>query len=186
MQKPESAAALQAFEDYYQLGPGRSLKKLLTKYLADKRNEISIPTSQFRTLADWSSKYAWQERIKQRIAEDAAEYRSRALEFSMRIKDNVMLVLDAETQALVTKLQNNPGELITGIGGLGSLVELLGKLLGEQTPAQRLELTGALQVESNINGNLIADPAIRALSLALVARTPDGETDASEPGDATE
>jgi Iap family predicted aminopeptidase len=104
----------------------------------------------------------------------------------MRIKDNVMLVLDAETQALVKKLLANPGELITGIGGLGSLVELLSKLLAEQTPAQRLELTGALQVESNNNGNLISDPAIRALSLALVARAPGGETDASEPGDETE
>lgn len=65
----ETNKALQAFEDYYLMGPGRSIRKLVRIY-----NEVatkSPPTKYHTTLGKWSKVHGWQERVRQREQEIA-------------------------------------------------------------------------------------------------------------------
>lgn len=65
----ETPRAAAAFAEYCALGPARSLRKLVG--LRDQ-NEIKT-TSRLATLSDWSTRYKWQERVKQYDAERVAE-----------------------------------------------------------------------------------------------------------------
>lgn len=65
----ESANAYQAYLDYRDLGSGRSLQKLVEK----RRQSGGKTTVRLRTLEEWSSRFNWQERVKQYLAEEAAE-----------------------------------------------------------------------------------------------------------------
>ena len=63
----ETNRARQGFEDYYQMGPGRSIRKLIRTY-----NEVDTnnpPTKHHTTLAKWSKVHGWQERVRQRDQE---------------------------------------------------------------------------------------------------------------------
>lgn len=66
----ETNKARQAFEDYFNLGPGRSLRNLVHTY--NKPATKKPPTKHLRTLATWSKKHNWQERVAQREQEIAA------------------------------------------------------------------------------------------------------------------
>lgn len=67
----ETARAYAAFLDYVRLGDGRSLRRLYESYLhGEKRPQTAHkaptekpPTLRFETLADWSVRYRWQERL---------------------------------------------------------------------------------------------------------------------------
>jgi hypothetical protein len=65
----ETNKARKAFEDYYQMGPPRSLRVLLALYCQQTANKP--PTKRFRTLAAWSTTHGWQERVRQRDQEIA-------------------------------------------------------------------------------------------------------------------
>lgn len=65
----ETNKARQAFEDYYALGPGRSLRKLVQRY--NKDGTENPPTKHLNTLAKWSKAHNWQERVKGRDEEIA-------------------------------------------------------------------------------------------------------------------
>lgn len=65
----ETIKAKQAFEDYYNMGPGRSLAELFRVYR--KRPKGKAPTQRLATIKTWSSKYNWQERVVDRDAEIA-------------------------------------------------------------------------------------------------------------------
>jgi len=65
----ETNKARSAFEDYYQMGPGRSLSKLAEVY--QSRPEAS-PTRSFRWLKRWSYEHGWQDRVRQRDEEIAS------------------------------------------------------------------------------------------------------------------
>ena len=67
----ESNRARHAFEDYYALGPGRSLPILSAKYR--KQSKVRPPTRQLSQLKKWSTVFLWQERIAQRDAEITAK-----------------------------------------------------------------------------------------------------------------
>ncbi len=70
----ETNKARKAFEDYFNMGPGRSIKKLVRFY--NKPTMKSPPTKHFSTLAKWSTNHGWQKRVQQReleIAEAALE-----------------------------------------------------------------------------------------------------------------
>lgn len=59
-----------AFNDYVDLGDGRSLRKLHARY----RSDINpTPTKRLKTLLEWSARYRWQERIHQAEAAAAEE-----------------------------------------------------------------------------------------------------------------
>lgn len=65
----ETIKARKGFEDYYNLGPGRSLDLLIEEY--EKLPKGKAPTLRRATLGTWSVKYRWQERVIQRDAEVA-------------------------------------------------------------------------------------------------------------------
>ncbi|KAA3645321.1 MAG: hypothetical protein DWQ07_12700 [Chloroflexi bacterium] len=67
----ETNKAKQAFEDYFGLGPGRSLQNLHQTYT--KAAPDSVPTRHLRTLKQWSSEHNWQERVAEREAALTAE-----------------------------------------------------------------------------------------------------------------
>lgn len=63
--KGETLKANDALGDYYRMGPGRSLRKLAGRYVAQKALGDAIPpTASFRTLVSWSTRYAWQSRVE--------------------------------------------------------------------------------------------------------------------------
>lgn len=75
----ETGRAYAAFVDYVRLGEGRSLRRLLAAYVhGEKRVQSEYkastekpPTRRFATLAEWSVKHAWQERLAAYQAERA-------------------------------------------------------------------------------------------------------------------
>ena len=70
----ETNKARKAFEDYFNMGPGRSIRKLHHSYI--EGSSKSIPTKHLRTMLEWSRKHGWQKRVQQReleIAEAALE-----------------------------------------------------------------------------------------------------------------
>ena len=70
----ETNKARKAFEDYFGMGPGRSIRKLHHSYIEGPSK--SIPTKHLRTILEWSTKHGWQKRVQQRdleIAEAALE-----------------------------------------------------------------------------------------------------------------
>ncbi len=71
----ETNKARSAFEDYYLMGPGRSIRKLERTY--NEPTTKNPPTKHFATLAKWSTTHGWQERVRQRDQEisDATLYR---------------------------------------------------------------------------------------------------------------
>lgn len=65
----ETNRARQAFEDYYLMGPGRSLRKLRQIYL--EYTTEKPPTKHFKTLQLWSVNHGWQDRVAERDKEIA-------------------------------------------------------------------------------------------------------------------
>lgn len=65
----ETNKARSAFEDYYLMGPTRSLRLLHRKYLEDTSQKPL--TRHLRTLVKWSATHGWQERVRQRDQEIA-------------------------------------------------------------------------------------------------------------------
>ena len=66
----ESNKARQAFEDYFNMGPGRSVRKLQQIY--SEATAQSSPTKHLKTLFVWSTEHNWQNRVAHREAEIAA------------------------------------------------------------------------------------------------------------------
>lgn len=71
----ESAAAREAWLDYFDLGFGRSLNKLLALYQERHAQGRDVPTRNRRTLEVWSAEHRWQERLidRQRSVAEQAE-----------------------------------------------------------------------------------------------------------------
>lgn len=65
MREQETAKAAAAFAEYCALGAARSLRKMAQNY--------ANPTSRLRQFQDWSTRYHWQERVKQYDRERALE-----------------------------------------------------------------------------------------------------------------
>lgn len=90
----EPTKAHQALVDYALLGVGRSLEKLENQYRSDT-TLIRPPTRQRSTLASWSVRWEWQERVASydeclaadRLAEDDRKWRERREEHRERAWD---------------------------------------------------------------------------------------------------
>lgn len=67
----ETNKARQAFEDYFGMGPGRSLAKLQRKY--SKAKTASSPSRHLATLQKWSTAHGWVKRVAEREAGIAAK-----------------------------------------------------------------------------------------------------------------
>jgi hypothetical protein len=62
----ETNKARSAFEDYYNMGPGRSIQKLHVLYQTQPETR---PTKHISTLKSWSTTHGWQDRVQQRDLE---------------------------------------------------------------------------------------------------------------------
>lgn len=67
----ESPAAYQAFIDYIDMGWERSINALIARYRKEKEAGTQIPSTRFATIAGWSGRFKWQERLG-KYREDAA------------------------------------------------------------------------------------------------------------------
>lgn len=67
----ETDKSWQAFQDYFAMGQGRSVRGLHTQYMAKRSKKIIPPTKSYKTLLLWSSRYGWDGRVK--AADKAAE-----------------------------------------------------------------------------------------------------------------
>ncbi len=69
----ETAKAAQAFADYVALGPSRSIRNLHADYLNRQQTANKPPTVRYVTLGEWSSKFHWQQRVRQAASEQARQ-----------------------------------------------------------------------------------------------------------------
>lgn len=118
----ETNKARQAFEDYYQLGPGRSLSKLHRLYMESATNPA---TKSYRWLAEWSRQHNWQDRVRERDDEIA--------------KAQMNEIIQTATQTGYAVFQKR-------IHDLGRIAERLFKLLevGPLEPSSIREFRGLL------------------------------------------
>lgn len=84
----ESRVANQALRDYARLGVRRSLRGLLARYASgqpvDNEQTEKPPTTKWTTLSNWSTRFAWQERVRRfdelELAREQAEWDRRRAE----------------------------------------------------------------------------------------------------------
>jgi len=131
----ESLAALQAFEDYWNLGPKRSLAKLGEYYkkradslnadLADRQDQDTPqykPLATLNSLESWSAAFDWQGRIRERMDIEREEQIRLAV---TRRKDA------AETRLKTGKYMQQAGLMVFSKADLEKLpVDEARKLLG--------------------------------------------------------
>lgn len=148
----ETLKAQLAFEDYWNLGPGRSLLKLAEKRVAEGGYHGTAESCR-RHIAQWSTEHNWQARIAERIMFDAEQQRNALREHSIRIR---RAVADGLTRRIEKALAGD-GLQAESIGQLQDLVKLALQAVGEPL-ADRHELTGAnggpVEVDIPPNGDL--------------------------------
>lgn len=96
--KLETIKARQAFEDYWDMGPGRSLAKLASLYRGRRvtAGEVRVPTTRVETLEQWSREFNWQGRLFARMRQEAELAEMRAVQ-ELQAQKKARL---AEAQAL--------------------------------------------------------------------------------------
>jgi len=149
----ETPAALKAFEDYWAMGDGRSLKALDAHYRQRRGNGEAVPCAKWRTLAEWSRQYDWQGRLSQRVAEEAelvrAETRKRVAAYRRRI----MSAIEADGSLYAQRVAKGEAVLAEDAASLERMTKLYFQL-AEEPLAEKVqqEHTGAnggpLQVET--------------------------------------
>ena len=124
--------AAQAFEDYYAMGAQRSFDKLLELY--KKRKDP--PTKRYQTIATWSTKYGWQQVIRERDKALAIELINQ-LQDEREIVLRSGLALDYERIKKLHKLwERLEEELETGALWLND-VKIVGR--GEQAQVYEMQ-----------------------------------------------
>lgn len=168
----EPAKAHAAFLDYVRMGAGRSLRKLHESYRQqiDSGSTAEIPpTTRLRTLMEWSTKYAWQDRIKAYKAErdvldqDYWEKRQaqvreegwaagdKLLALAGQVLEQTPQFLDTKRRVVRGKKGEPDREVITvGIDAKAMLeafklaIELRRQAAEVKPPAQRIEHSGTV------------------------------------------
>lgn len=99
----ELANAIRAKNDYWGMGMGRTLKKLLAQY----KREDDPPTIEMSVLEDWADKYEWEAFCAEREARDAekteamqADGRVQKKAKRIRIQDEILALCDVQLQQL--------------------------------------------------------------------------------------
>jgi hypothetical protein len=136
----ETAKQYEAFLDYLHMGPGRSLRKLLARYEAQKadKSRTNPPTTRINTLGRWSSKNDWQARLEAWVEQQAAERAARLTEHRVCIEENALedyYFLRGKITHLMTELSNPAGEETNE--RISSLRTLLGLMTAADDYARR-------------------------------------------------
>ncbi len=84
-----------AFEVYFSLGPSRSLEKLRSKYLELVNPDRKKPPT-LRTLLEWSRRFNWQERVRQREKEVGIRLAEVNTELAVKSAEDILKLLVAE------------------------------------------------------------------------------------------
>jgi len=101
------------------------------------------PTKTLRTLKEWSAQHNWQQRVIDRIEEDAAEVRKRLRERAVRFRERVAAAIEVDVTRLLQRLRDASGEImVESAADLERLVKLYYQLT-EQPLSDRSEVTGA-------------------------------------------
>lgn len=103
----ETTRANKALHDYAFLGYRRSLRALINKYretYSEVQDKGSVPTLSWQTISDWSSKWKWQERIKEfdnleRLEEDT-EYKAAQRLWRKQRRDLLKVAFNKVVRAL--------------------------------------------------------------------------------------
>lgn len=184
----ETPAAQQAFEDYWGLGDGRSLSALAALYRQRSDSGEEVPTTRERTLGEWSTQHGWQDRLKQRIAEEAERTREEMRKRAAKFREAVATGIEADVRRYLQRLQAEGGNVLAeSAADLERMVKLYYALC-EQPLAERHEHTGAgggaVQVQHGFDPDGIAE-ALRGLlgRRGGVAGGGTGELDADTADD---
>lgn len=95
---PMTDKAAEAFADYVELGPKRSLPTLAAAY---KLCTEPVPTKHIQTLKTWSSKYQWQARISSAVTQAV----TRKLELAAELDADTFL----KTSERLNETMSSPG-----------------------------------------------------------------------------
>lgn len=138
----ETPAALAAFERYWQMGPQRSLRKLAEEDVQQGFSDASAQSHE-RRLFQWSTELGWQDRIKQRIEQDAADFRAEMKERTAAFRKRIIGAIEVDTSRYLRKLQDSGNELLAeNAADLERMVKLYMQL-AEQPLSERHEISGA-------------------------------------------
>ena len=144
----ETPAAQEAFEDYYGMGPERSLPKLHEQYVERDQGgaELCPPTTRLNTLKEWSAKHSWQERVKERVRERAAGIRDKLEERAGQMRESVGGFLLVEISRLLETLKaDETTVLVETVSDLEKEVKLFFQL-AEQPLSDKIEHGGSVGI----------------------------------------
>lgn len=187
--KRETAAAKQAFEDYYDLGPRRNTPMLLIEYQrvayeageADEHGKRipgvtlrAVPSLSDRTLSIWCSEWKWNERCERRVTERAEQFRRRAAEANVNVRTRLAESLELQLLAASEQLDKHVegGALALGEGTLGlrRVVDLFMSLIGDPL-VERVVSEQTVRHEpaegSSLLDQVLADPEARSAAVQL-------------------
>ena len=158
----ETPAAQEAFEDYYGMGPERSLVKLRDQY--EERRQAGVkpasPTVNIRTLQEWSAKHNWQQRIIDRVEQDAAEVRKQMQERLIGVSKRVAAFIEVELTRLLERLRDSDGEILAAsVADVEKLAKLYYQVAGQPLADRReIEHGGSLNVKHSGGIDLTDEP----------------------------
>jgi len=184
---------VQAFEDYYALGPGRSLSKLTEQYqqTEETQGKVGVPTTDLSTLAEWSAEHNWQARIKQRIAEEAEKVQEAMRERHIKALESGELIIDTSLARTLNLLQAQKDKTtIATIQDLATALKLRGQIAGEPL-VDRTELTTPqgkpiqAEVKTDGDGDRATPTEIAGAILGVLAESGVLKAGTDSPDDAT-
>lgn len=202
-EKSERAEAYQAFLDYLNQGVARSMRRLWADYRVRSDAGDSVPSRRMSSLAVWSTKHRWQERIaayeRERNAAIQAELESRRLQARLDTADLGQALRDKAAGALaqfeaieestaVTGKNKNvvvkkfvlTAATLTALAKAGVEIERLA--LGEAT--QRVEGVGLEQRLSEDLKNMTAEQRTALYAAILREDVDEQGSDPTGAGDA--
>jgi len=108
----ETPNALQAFEDYWAMGDGRSLPKLALLYSDRMATGEAVPTTREATLKRWSTEQGWQARVAQRITEEAERVREEERKRNKAFRDRVRTGIEYDVRTYLQSLESANGPVL--------------------------------------------------------------------------
>jgi hypothetical protein len=127
----ETPAALQAFEDYWAMGDGRSLRKLAVAYKERTAGGQAVPTRQVGQLFKWSTQHHWEDRVKDRTLEEADLARRKLRARADKQRERIMVGLEVGMARLLQAIDKGEVVLVGDIADLATGAKLYFQVAGE-------------------------------------------------------
>jgi hypothetical protein len=164
----ETAASIQAFEDYYSLGFKRTRAKLLRMYQEQAAAGEDVPTVSMHALVKWYGRFQWKTRVRDRVIHDSTRWAEQASERVFAHRRKLMAAIELDTERYIDQLKKNPGKLMTqGAGSLELLTKLYFQLVNEPLVQLQKVQQEVKHVIGSRNGDIQLDEA------GLIARVAD-------------